>query len=268
MKIFFLAGSLLLVGCANVSDPRVVADSVRITHDPYSQNTSIIGERVTNSEFPNNISYRLRSISNKEGGNIIQLYVEFWSQIGWYFLNSANDIDGIALPVIQIDREVNRGSVEETIGVALSRDYLALHKNNGLDIKIFGQRGTIVIKVPAPYINGFLMRYDQTLPPGSELSRSSANLSTKSLGITMAPLAASGATRLGIPPGNGVIIVAVRPGSAAEKSGLKAGDVLVKFDGQGIDAPAKVQAAVKAAGDTAAAEVIRAGQTLIITVNF
>jgi len=156
--------TLVLAGCANTSDPRAVANATRINFDPYSQLTSVWAATVIGSDFPNSISYDLRAGIPTRGQSFLQLYVRYWSQLGWYFLSSASDVEGTVLPLVQIDRNVDQSAnVEEIVGVTLSRDYLENHKSSGLNIRIAGQRGSVVVKVPGAYVAGFLARFDDAL---------------------------------------------------------------------------------------------------------
>src|SRR2546422_4465152 len=54
------------------------------------------------------------------------------------------------------------------------------------------------------------------------------------LGIDAEDLSGQLGTYFGAPDGEGVLVRGVNPGSAAEKAGLKAGDVIVKFNGERI----------------------------------
>jgi putative serine protease PepD len=68
---------------------------------------------------------------------------------------------------------------------------------------------------------------------------------------------------------NGAGIVAVQPGSPADKAGLKANDIITKFDDTTISDSADLQRAVRAQkpGDTATLTVIRDGQTMTVKVT-
>jgi putative serine protease PepD len=68
---------------------------------------------------------------------------------------------------------------------------------------------------------------------------------------------------------DGAGIVAVQPGSPADKAGLKANDIITKFDDTTISDSADLQRAVRAQkpGDTATLTVIRDGQTMTVKVT-
>ena len=67
----------------------------------------------------------------------------------------------------------------------------------------------------------------------------------------------------------GALIQELSPGGAAEKSGMKVGDVVTKFNGVNIASASELTAAVRQepAGATATVEVVRAGKTVTIKVT-
>lgn len=155
--------ALLLVGCANTTNPLAVADATQVTYDQYTKTTTVLADMVQESDGFNNITYRLRAGIKGKNNNYVQLYLTYWSQSGWYFLSSADDINGESLPVVTIDSQVESGAVRETLAVTLSRPYLDSHKLSGMNIRITGKRGSITVQVPSAYIAGFLTKLD-TVP--------------------------------------------------------------------------------------------------------
>jgi Do/DeqQ family serine protease len=57
------------------------------------------------------------------------------------------------------------------------------------------------------------------------------------LGITAGKLTADVASKLGIKEGKGIAVIQVQPGSAAERAGLKKGDVISAFNGVAVTDP-------------------------------
>lgn len=57
---------------------------------------------------------------------------------------------------------------------------------------------------------------------------------TPLLGVSALDLSGQLGTYFGAPDGQGVLVTEVHPGSAAEKAGIKAGDVITKLDGQRV----------------------------------
>lgn len=90
------------------------------------------------------------------------------------------------------------------------------------------------------------------------------------LGITMQELDEKLADELKLPTPNGVYITEVSSGSAADKAGLKKGDVLVAVDSSGVRNASAVQAKVSSyrPGDKAVLTVIRDAKQLQLPVTF
>jgi len=82
------------------------------------------------------------------------------------------------------------------------------------------------------------------------------------LGVTIQEINQTLAESFGLDRPEGALVSNVVPGSAAEKAGLKAGDVIRKFDGQAIVASGELPALVGLAmpGDKVALEVWRQGK--------
>lgn len=90
------------------------------------------------------------------------------------------------------------------------------------------------------------------------------------LGIVMQPIDEKIADELKLSTLNGVYINEVSKGSAADKAGLKKGDVIVAIDSTKITDPSSVQASVGSyrPGDKALITVIRHSKTKVIEVEF
>ena len=90
------------------------------------------------------------------------------------------------------------------------------------------------------------------------------------LGISMKPIDDKIADDLKLSSRNGVYISEVSKSGAADKAGVKAGDVLIAIDSTKITTPSSVQEAVSrfSPGDTAVLTVIRDGKELSLDVTF
>lgn len=90
------------------------------------------------------------------------------------------------------------------------------------------------------------------------------------LGIVMQPIDDKIAEELKLSSRNGVYINEVSKSSAADKAGIKAGDVLVAIDSVKITGTSSVQEVVSrfSPGDTAAVTVLRDGKELDLEVTF
>ena len=89
------------------------------------------------------------------------------------------------------------------------------------------------------------------------------------LGIRYSPLSPRAAVALGLPAAAGIQISSVDPGTPAAQAGLRAGDVVTKFNDQQIDEqhPLQLLLVKTRAGDKARLTVIRGTETLAIEVT-
>jgi serine protease Do len=90
-----------------------------------------------------------------------------------------------------------------------------------------------------------------------------------SLGINAEDLSGQLGTYFGAPDGAGILIREVRPGTAADKAGLKAGDVIVKVDGKPIRTLADLRVVLRDKTDqkTVALGIIRRSSEINVTVG-
>jgi serine protease Do len=77
------------------------------------------------------------------------------------------------------------------------------------------------------------------------------------LGIDAEDISGQLGTFFGVPDGEGVLVRSVSAGSAAEKGGLKSGDVITKFDGERIRSLGELREKLAAKNDTATLTVTR-----------
>ena len=82
--------------------------------------------------------------------------------------------------------------------------------------------------------------FEMGVPPGEPRGR---------LGVTVSPLSDQLAAYFGAK--EGVLVSAVNPGSAAERAGLKAGDVITTVNGERIRSSADISRAIRSAADNA-----------------
>lgn len=266
---------VLLSGCANVSNPNEVAKDTKITFDPYTQSVKVTGDRVDSMPGSlDSLSYFLRgSLSKDAAEQNLQLYVRYWGQSGWYFFSSAHDITGKNLPVVQIDRNVETGAnIEEVFAINLTYDYLVAMKNVGLNIKISGSRGSLVLVVPPAYVTGFLKKFDEALillktgevPESSE----DAVKGRHTLGIRGAPVDEKMANALHLSDSKGFMVVTITSNSPASSAGLKPGDIIQKINGQTVTSQGQTQQLLSSGGASASVEYIRGGKTQVAKVEF
>ena len=89
------------------------------------------------------------------------------------------------------------------------------------------------------------------------------------MGVYLQPITEDIAAALELPDTKGALVADVIPDSAADKAGLKHGDVIVKMDGKQVEDSAKLSTSVRQhmAGDKIKLEVLRNGKTEKITVT-
>ncbi|MDM7323103.1 MAG: DegQ family serine endoprotease [Gammaproteobacteria bacterium] len=89
------------------------------------------------------------------------------------------------------------------------------------------------------------------------------------LGVMIQPVDADLAKSFGLDRPRGALIAQVQPGSPADKAGLKAGDVILAFNGYPIDDTAQLPARVASAeiGKRAEVQVLREGKERTLTVT-
>jgi serine protease Do len=114
---------------------------------------------------------------------------------------------------------------------------------------------------------GFAIAVDTIKPIVDQLRTGHA--SKAFLGVSSDDNTSSIAQRYGISVDNGAILVQVQPGSAAAAVGLRANDVIVKFDGKDITNAGDLVAGVRAIrpGDKVAVEWVRGSQHLHAAVT-
>lgn len=166
LSLLLVAVLLITLGCATVvSSPQQVTDATKVKFDPYSDFYSISGMKLDLGGFPNITRVHMRGGFNKSGDNeFVQLYVFYWSQTGWKFFNQASDISGTPLNVHQLARNINSStSIEEHIAIDLPREFLENRKTQGLNIRILGSKGSLIVEIPSSYLIGFLEKYDSAI---------------------------------------------------------------------------------------------------------
>lgn len=91
------------------------------------------------------------------------------------------------------------------------------------------------------------------------------------LGVSLEEVGAGDVARLGLSAERGAVVTRVEEGSAADKAGLKEGDVIVRFGGENVWSAAQLARVVRETppGRTVAIEVSRAGsvQSLSVTLS-
>lgn len=96
----------------------------------------------------------------------------------------------------------------------------------------------------------------------------SMDRSTPKLGVEAEDLSGQLGTYFGAPGNTGVLVRAVREGSAAEKAGLKAGDVITEVDGKAVHTLAELREELRSKADqkSVSIAVLRRGAAMNVSV--
>ena len=99
--------------------------------------------------------------------------------------------------------------------------------------------------------------------------RTNGRVRRAQLGVTIQPVTADMAESLGLKESHGAIVSSVAPGSAAERAGVKRGDVIKSFSGQPVSDinSLRNRVADTAPGSSASVAVVRDGSERTLTVT-
>lgn len=108
----------------------------------------------------------------------------------------------------------------------------------------------------------FAIPMDEAVRVSDQL-RTTGRVSRGLIGVDIAPVTKDVAESIGLGKPRGALVRAVVPGLPAEKAGVEAGDIIIKFDGKAIDKPRDLQQIVGATkpGTRASVTVFRRGGT-------
>ena len=170
-KLFQLAYSCALSmaasGCVPLSTPQgtpelenaqtaeEVNERSTVEHDPYRKIAGVSAPtfKVARGIFLTGFYLRLVQSEEKEA---LQLHI-LDSDKDWRFYDSAADVDGQPLPLLQVAREVVAEFYIEDVAVGLTDQYLKAHLA-GMSVKVWGRGGERIVNVPPFYVEGFLRR--------------------------------------------------------------------------------------------------------------
>ncbi len=168
-------------------------------------------------------------------------------------LNRQLDTGDVSMSLIQTDAAINPGNS----GGALLNSKGQVVGINSAKISVTGVEGL-----------GFAIPINTAKPIIEQLVTYGYITGKPLIGISAQEVTADISSIYGIP--EGVYIVEVTQGGAAEKAGIKKGDVLIKLDGKEIKTMADIDAVKKShkAGDTVAAVVTRNGSNMTVNLTF
>jgi serine protease Do len=152
-----------------------------------------------------------------------------------------------AVPFIQTDVAVNPGNSGGPL-FNLAGEVI------GINSQIYSRSGGYQGLSFAIPINVALRVKDQIVSTGK--------VSHARLGVGIQEINQALAESFGMKRAEGALVSSIQPGSAAERAGLQAGDVIVKLDGRHIGSAGELSAAVgqAAPGDKVRIEVLRKGE--------
>ena len=173
-------------------------------------------------------------------------------------VNRAINVDGKPFNMIQVDCSINPG-------------------NSGGPL--FNSYGEVIGIVSAKYSSysnttvegiGFAIPIDDVLAMVKDIMTNGYVTNKAYIGITPQTMNAQIAQQFRYDVTQGVFVCSVEPGSAAEKAGLKMGDVITKIDDKTITSYEDLVAAKKSysAGDTATFTIYREGKTQTVELTF
>jgi serine protease Do len=130
----------------------------------------------------------------------------------------------------------------------------------------FFGRGPGQAQSPAP--RDFGARPQSPLLPG-EMYGNRGFASTAALGVSAMDLSKQLGEYFGAPNGEGVLVTEVHQGTAGEKAGLKAGDVITKVNGQAVRNVGELRQQLRGARDakSVALSVLRKGSEISVTAE-
>jgi membrane-associated protease RseP (regulator of RpoE activity) len=247
-------GAVLMALAVVACGPRTPAaeqprpQAVEIKDDQFSPEATVVGTKVIDSTIPATVKvWFIRSFIGKRSGEVThQLYVlvSYTGERRRYEM--ASDDRATPLRFTPIERERGACSYgncdyDENFGLDLSDTILRERAGSGFQVKVVAHSSDSVILMVAP---------GQILP---QLAATDAYRRAHSLigAKEPAPIAAPTPGRIGIhltllpptlapdlklTPGVGLLVAVVGPGTAAGKAGIKAGDVMLEFNGKPTNA--------------------------------
>lgn len=165
---------------------------------------------------------------------------------------------------VQFRRLVRETPAGRTVTLAISRNGNV--QNISVDL---GDRSAFFEKKMKGKMRDFDNAYAFSMPnPDFSFSIPSMDGRGPMLGIDAEDVSGQLGSYFGAPDGTGVLIREVRPGMAAEKGGLKAGDVIVKVDGKPVRTLAELRAQLRDKGEQKSVSlgILRKGAEMNVAV--
>jgi hypothetical protein len=168
-----LVGLLLALGLSACApkDAHWVHDHLKLTEN-FHAGTKVLETPTIPDTGPHQA--RLRATARTRGKRIgadVELAIR--AEFGDYsFLDRVSFASGRAFPLTIVKRETedcgtsdrSLCNVHEHVTVKLSRNYLLSKRASGFNVKLWGRRESVLLFVPAHYIEGLLARMEHRLP--------------------------------------------------------------------------------------------------------
>ena len=155
--------------------------------------------------------------------------------------------DGTVGTFIQTDTAINPGNSGGAL-LNINGEVIGINSNKIASSQVEGMGYAIPISSASPIIADLLERQTRTEKVAAE--------EAGYMGIEMQDVTDEIAAMLGIP--QGVFVINVQEGTAAQQAGIQHGDIIIKFDGQRVSTRSELKQLVG---------YYRAGETLKVTVK-
>jgi hypothetical protein len=155
--------ALSISGCATrIGSPQQAYDGTAISHDQYAGMTNVVGATLSDSAFPTLVQSKyLAGQVDKSGRSVAWLYVSHDEPNVLNLFDAAHDDQAQPLTTKAFSRVRAMGVdgfSHEEVAVIFPDGYLASHAATGMNIRLEGRHGAIVLTVPAIYIQGYLRK--------------------------------------------------------------------------------------------------------------
>lgn len=246
--------ALAVAACApRATQPPPQPQAVEFQDDQFSQEATFVGIEQTDNQTRGTVTdWFIRSFVDKRSGEVshqLYVHVSYLGERRRY--ERATDDRATTLPLSPIERL--RGSCshgdcdyDEDFALGLRDPILRERAGTGFQVKVVAHSGDSIILTIAPgqivpqlasvdaYRRAHSLMGAGEPAPVAVFSAQGSDSGRLGVNILLTP--PSLAATLKLTPGMGLLVAAVARGSAAEKAGMKAGDVILEFDGKPTNA--------------------------------
>jgi hypothetical protein len=160
---FFVVGPIaiaLTFACAAPQDGFVTREAVSrastLSNDTYRGLKFVSGPAQTTRIF-GGLYVTARLVRVVSGSDITDRLEVTSNSSDWIFLESASDSDQRSLRLERVDSDVrSMGRVTEIAFAMLPDGYTVDHQFRGIDVRVYGKRGALPVRLSNQYVTGFL----------------------------------------------------------------------------------------------------------------